>query len=245
MYEMESGFSFAEKLYFSTLEEEQELGVIPDDFSPMDKLKEIKKGQEYMLKYANPELAIRAYLLGSESGDGFLNETLYNEKYNCVGETAIFLSLAEQMDTELFNKCHVGSIHYDYCNLSPFEKKKDGHVFVMKDSDKEVEIIDYGKNNKEEHYIREFNNLPVKKPKEYLISCALNSCALKYLENIEVFKSLSLFQKAKSYGDNKVVNMNESMVHRTIAGMITDYIVKEIQKHPEMLPQEVIEKILE
>ncbi len=106
------------------------------------------------------EDAIRDYLKSLEFSNGvFPTETLESGKVNCVSSTALFLSLSEMLDSELYENSHVGDITF--------------HTIVRKKEGNEYENIDYGRTFPDSHYTDRYGSPPVTKPKDYIVTSIL------------------------------------------------------------------------
>lgn len=200
---LNSGLSFSEELYNSTLEKEIEMGLVPKDFSPQKKLQEIKDRIKWKADLGYSETAIRSYFLDAKTRENVLiNESLYKETYNCVAETALFLSLAEILDYDLFRNCQVGHVH-NWHTIAPKLAKEgeilSGHVFIIKKSGNETQNIDFGLRYSEKYYKERFLEKPEIKPKKHLISSSLDNCGMRLILKERVEEALSFFDKALHY----------------------------------------------
>jgi len=210
---LDSGLSFAERLYFSTLQAERELGKRVDN--PRNRLFEIRKNLEenIAVKGIKPEQAIRAYIGSLKCENCTLpNESLEKNDIDCAGETTLFLSLAEMLDYNLFEKCYIGKIIAS--DMS--------HVLIRKKSGDYYENIDFGITRQDSFYKEKIGQIPETQEKKMIIAINLLDCGLAFKENyekaIEYFdKSLSIDPKnigalhCKAIGLSKLGMYNEAM----------------------------------
>lgn len=184
---LDSGLSFAERLYFSTLQAERELGKRVDN--PRNRLFEIRKNLEenIAVKGIIPEQAIREYI-GSLKRESYTlpNESLEKNGIDCAGETTLFLSLAEMLDYKLFEECYIGKI----------TRSDMRHVLIRKKSGDYYENIDFGITKPDSFYKEKTGQIPETQEKKMIIAINLFNCGFAFEENHE--KAIAYFDKVLS-----------------------------------------------
>jgi len=169
---IDSKLSFWERLFYSTLEYEIKMGLVPKDFSPRKELFKLKELLKENLKEENltAEEVINEYIRKLKYETGItLNKSLYEKKVNCCSSTGLHLALSEMLDFKLFEKYTVGHIYNPHLSLG-------GHIFLRRKSGRGFKNIDFGEEKKLYFYKKTFETIPENKPLEFLISCELSNC---------------------------------------------------------------------
>ena len=211
-----SNFSFAEKLFSIAHKAESKIGKAEH---PMQELFEIKNKLEKRIdRGENAEQVIKNYIssIKREEYASSLIESLKTNKANCVVETALFLSLSEMLDHNLYEKCHVGYIpHNSDCMVD--------HVFIRKKvKENKFENIDFGKIFPDSYYKDRFRISPITKSKSFVIAGFLiNQGSIlcddmgKYEEAIECYdESLEIDPNNASAWSAKATALSKLIEHK-------------------------------
>lgn len=190
---MDSGLSFSEQVIHSSYLTEK--AIRKRELKPPSYYKgrmfEIRENMKQEIeKGKDPEEAIKHFIksIYRKKFDLYVlpTEAIEKDRTNCVSSTALFLSLAEMLDYNLFEKCSVGYFSE--------KEEKVGHVFVRKETGKEHENIDHGKSFPDNNYTIKYGKLPIIKPRKFIIAQILNSIGTSPFVNEE--EKIKFFDKA-------------------------------------------------
>ena len=139
----------------------------------------------------------------------YLTYVLESNNINCVGDTSLFLSLAEMLDQELFENCYIG--------ILPASVESSGHVMIRKKSNEGYENIDFGKIIPDEWYLEELDMFPETKPKKNIVIDILYNCGNNLTEKGLYAQALKYFNKALKIDPTySSVKLNKEVVLRKI-----------------------------
>ncbi|MCK4428823.1 MAG: tetratricopeptide repeat protein [Candidatus Aenigmarchaeota archaeon] len=184
--EWNSGLSLSERILETYYKTENTLGKkqkMPAEYT--NRLMELKNElKSEMDKGKTGEEAICDYLQGLDYLKGTpITETLYSGKVNCCSATSLHLALAEMLDYELFEKCNVGNLP--------------SHVVVRKKVWEDFyKNIDKGNVHPDSSYKNKYDECPVDRPKETILSNIFNNCGAVFYNSEKYEEGIKEFDKA-------------------------------------------------